>query len=467
METAMKKKIYRFSVLLLALLTLSSTFLPALADEGETAPVINARAAVLMDAGSGSVLYASGENTPLYAGGLTMMMTALLAAETVERGEAQYEDLVTVSGSAYADVTADASTQGLTAGEELSLLNLLYCGLVGGATEAGNVIAEYIGGSRSAFLAQMNQRARELGCTNTSFANTHGLSNESNYSTAMDMARIAAAFVSHPQLMEIANTVAYKVPATNLHEARTLSSSNYILRTDYTRYYYSYACGIKSSYTEEAGYCLASSIKAGDHYVVSIVLGCQKVEDPSGFQDIPSFMETKKLMQWFNSLYSLRTVVDPMEPIAEVPIAKGDGTDSVVVCSDTALELFLPNKLDMDAAYTRSIRIFSQEAGETLTAPLSRGQVLGELTVTAADGTVYGPYSLVANTDVPISRLELMRQRVEETTQQSWFRLCFWGLIALLVLYFTYVTLYRVRRAKERKRAREARLAARRRDEES
>lgn len=458
----MKHKTRSFLTLLLICSMLFTALSPCFAADADELPILDAKAAVLMDASTGELLYAMNSETPLYVAGLTVMMTALLTAEAVDRGEIAYNDTVTASGASHNDITADASIQNIVPGEEMSLENLLYCAIVGGASEACNIIGEYVGGSQSAFVSRMNERARELGCTGTHFANCHGLPNDEHYSTAHDMALIAAAFVQHGALMDIANTISREIPATNVSAARKLTSSNYILRTDYTRYYYSYACGIKTSHTEDAGYCLASSMKTDDSYVVSIVLGCKYQVADDGFYDIESFKQTRRLFQWFNSCYSLRDVVSTIEPVAEVPVALGEGTDTVVVCADEALSIFLPNDLDIPAHYTREITIYSQQEGaEPLTAPVSRGQVLGEMSVIADSGMVFGPYRLIANTDVAVSRVELIRQRFHALFTGKWFRLGFWLVILLLVLYVAFVSVYRARRRRIRNAERARRQAER------
>ncbi len=461
----MKQLIRSCLTLLLAAVLLLGAAAPCLAAE-EAPPVIDAKAALMMDAASGNVLYSLNADTPLYVAGLTVMMTALLAAEAVDRGEIAYSDMITASGASHNDITADASIQNIVPGEEMSLKDLLTCALVGGASEACNIIGEYVSGSVSLFIRDMNDRAAELGCKSTNFVNAHGLPNENHFSTAYDMALIAAAFVQHEELVEISNTVSAEIPATNVAGPRSLTNGNYILRQDYTRYYYSYACGIKASYTDDAGYCLASSMKTDGSYVVSIVLGCKVLEADNGFYDIQSFIQTRRLFQWFNSCYSLRDVVSTIEPVTEVPVRLAEGTDTVVCCSAEGLKLFLPNDLDISKEYTRSIRIFSQQEGaEPLTAPVSRGQLLGEMTIRSSDGSTYGPFTLIANTDVAVSRVELMRQRLNDMVHGKAFRTIFIVVAAIIVLYIAFVIRYRIIRSKERKARR--REAAREREEAS
>ena len=445
-------------VLLAAVLFLQLCF-PVSVSAATEAPQLDARAAVLMDAESGDLLYSLQPDDPVYAAGLTAMMTALLAAEAVEAGKISYTDMVVATDSVHTDISPDAAIQDIEPGESMSLQNLLYCALIGSGNDACNVIGTHVGeGSLSRFVELMNARAKELGCKDTHFGNTHGLPHSGQQTTARDMARIASAFVKHEELMNIVNTISYEVPETNLSGVRRLSNPNYILRSDYTRYYYSYASGIKSSYTDEAGFCLASAVKTDDSYVVSIVLGCVSRESESGFTDIQSFVQTRTLFQWFSQNYGLREIVNPMAPIHEVKVELGEGSDTVVVCADGSLSLFLPNDLVIADHYKRNIKIYSEQPGaEPLQAPIERGQVLGEMTVTDDEGKVYGPYKLVANTSITVSRFSMLQHKLKETFSKPFWKYVVWGILGLILIYAILVIRYNVIRARHRKMRRKQR----------
>ena len=448
--------------LFLAVALLLQLCLPMPAAAATEPPEVEAAAAVLMDAESGDLLYALKADSPVYAAGLTVMMTALLAAEAVEAEEVDYADPVTAADSVYTDISADASIQNIVPGESMSLRDLLYCALIGSGSDACNVIGAYVGGSVSGFVERMNARARELGCKATRFYNTHGLPHDGQQTTARDMALIASAFVQHAELMNIVNTISIEIAATNESGARHLTNGNYILRSDYTRYYYSYANGIKSSYTAEAGFCLASAMKTDDSYVVSVVLGCISKESDSGFMDIQSFVQTKALFQWFSQNYGLREIVNSMAPIEEVPVELGEGADSVVVCADGSLSLFLPNDLVIADHYKRQVKIYSMQPGaEPLQAPVERGQVLGEMTVTDDAGKVYGPFKLVANTSVEVSRLSVLKSKLEDTFSKPFWKYILWGILAIILIYVALVIRYNVIRARYRKKRREQQRAQR------
>jgi D-alanyl-D-alanine carboxypeptidase (penicillin-binding protein 5/6) len=455
---AMKRFFSSGLVALLLAAVLILQLLPMPVSAAAEQPEVDAGAAVLLDAESGNLLFSKNAEAPAYIAGLTVMMTALLAAESVESTAGlDYTASVTASGTFLTGISADASVQNIQEGEVMPLRDLLYCALIGAGSDACNVIGEFLsGGSISDFVDRMNRRAKELGCKNTRFANTHGLPDPSQRSTAHDTALIAAAFVRHPELMEIVNTTAADLAATNLSESRHLKNPNLILRSDYTRYYYSYANGIKSSYTDEAGYCLASAMKTDDSYVVSVVLGCAQRESEEGFMDIQSYVQTKLLFQWFSQHYGLRDVVNPMAPVAEVPVSMGDGADSVVVCADGSLYLFLPNDLSIAENFRRNITIYSEaEDAEPLVAPVQQGQVLGEMTVTDKAGKTYGPFPLVANTTVPVSRMSLLRSKLQKTFSNSVWKYSVIGLGVVLFLYLIFYLRYNIVRARNRRRRRQ------------
>jgi D-alanyl-D-alanine carboxypeptidase (penicillin-binding protein 5/6) len=439
----------RFSALIITLF-LVSMFAP-LGTSALEELSLGIKSAILMNSETGEVIYSKSADTPRYIAQTTAVMTALLTFEAIDRGEIALTDTVTAAAEALNGIPEGALTQKILPGEEMSLESLLYCSMVEPSADALNVIAFYISGDIDAFVKLMNDRAAQLGCKNTHFVNAAGIENNEQYSTAYDLALIASAAVKYDKFMEICNTVTIEVTGTNLSDARLLDSSNNLIRPDYPRYYYSYACGIKNSYSETAGHCLISAVNADGIYVVSVVLGGELVEAENGYYDISSFTETKKLFKWFYSNYSYRDIISPIEPVCEVPIAMAEGTDTVVARVLNGLSMFLPNDLDISKTYEREITIYSmQEGAEKLKAPIAEGTVLGEMKISFNGGT-YGPFTLVANTDVQVSKLELMRANVKNLMKNPLVSLIFWGFILVIALYIAFVIHYNKKRAKKRR----------------
>ena len=191
-----------------------------------------------------------------YIASLTKMMTALLFLESGKDMNAE----ITIPASLtqeFKDIqNANGSTINLRIGETVRRIDLLYGLLVASANDAASVIASDVSdGDLTAFVARMNQRAKELGCTSTSFTCVHGLYDYGNVSSAHDLALIAKACAENETYMQVANTLSYTLPATNLHQnERTITSTNLMLNPEYP-YYRDYIRGMKTGFTTLAGRC--------------------------------------------------------------------------------------------------------------------------------------------------------------------------------------------------------------------
>ena len=171
----------------------------------------------------------------------------------------------------------------LRIGEKVRRIDLLYGLLVASANDAASVIASDLsGGSLPAFVAKMNQRAKELGCTDTNFTCVHGLYDYGNVSSATDLAKIAAACYQNPAYMQAANAVTYTLPATNLHSSeRVISATNLMLNPEYP-YYRGYIQGMKTGFTTLAGRCYVTYAQQDGHTYGLVVLGSDSGEYLSG-----------------------------------------------------------------------------------------------------------------------------------------------------------------------------------------
>ena len=167
-------KLHRFLSLLLALVLVMALCTPAAAEEEMH---IEAKAATLLDAETGTILYSQNGDAQLDIASVTKVMTALLVIEAVDRGQLKMEQIITASPAALMGLPADGSNAdpALVAGEEMSVRDLLCCVLRVSANEACNVLAEAVSGTVADFVEAMNSRAASLGCRNTHFTNTNGL----------------------------------------------------------------------------------------------------------------------------------------------------------------------------------------------------------------------------------------------------------------------------------------------------
>lgn len=459
----MKKiKIIPF-ILLIALLV--SVFAPcALAAEDSGAPEppeLTAAAVILADLDNGAFYVSKNTESKAYPASLTKIMTVLLAVEAVERGDVSLKDEITAYDDCLTGLDADSSSADIVPGEVMTLENYLYCAMVASANEACNVIAEYISGSISAFVELMNQRAEALGCTGTHFTNVNGLPDEAHYTTALDLYRITTEALKHELFITLCNTPTRTIPATNKSETRELKNTNGLINADspmYKGYFYEYAMGVKTGHTNDAGYCLVSTAEKDGIRLLCIVLGCTAKTRGNGTTDFGSFSDTLALYRWVFNNFSMRDIVGTTELICEVPVSLARDTDGVTVRAQSSITAVLPNEADL-STYQRDIVIYSERDGETLKAPISAGDVLGEITI-SKDGVTYGTVPLVATVDVELSRGEFLRTSIRAFFRNPIVIVIFLVILAALVGYFVLLIRYSNRQKAKKRAAMQARRAA-------
>ena len=243
----------------------------------------------LFNADTGEAIVEQNPDLPRCVASLTKMMTALLVLENGSDLNAS----ITIPDSLtpeFAAIRANRGhTIGLQAGESVRRIDLLYAMLVPSANDAASVLAsDAAGGDLAAFAARMNARAGQLGCTSTHFTCAHGLYDANNYSTARDMAKIALACYANPTYRQVADTVTYTLPATNVHAARSITTTNKLVNPN-SAYYRSYAHGMKTGFTTQAGRCFVTFAQQGGRTYGLVILG-------SNSQNI--FREADELFDW-------------------------------------------------------------------------------------------------------------------------------------------------------------------------
>ncbi len=230
------------------------------------APVIQAEGAVVIDAATGKILCGKNETSRFYPASITKLMTAMVVLERTN-----LEDTVTFSESATTNLESGASTLNLAEGDRLTVEQCLYGLLLKSANEIGNALAEHVSGSVEGFVQLMNQKAAELGCTGTHFANPHGLNDSSHYTTPYDMALIARAAFQNQTLCRIDTTLTYQFPATRKGAAQTITMGHKMMFPDDSRYYEGIIGG-KTGYTSIAGNTLVTGAERGGARLVAVVM---------------------------------------------------------------------------------------------------------------------------------------------------------------------------------------------------
>ena len=234
---------------------------------------IYSHAALLINMNTGRVLYDRNSTEILYPASITKVMTAILAIEN-----ADLNSIARVSYNAVMSVPFGYSTANLQLDEELSVENLLYVLMLPSACDAAVVLSEHVSLSEESFINLMNEKALELGCTNTNFVNASGVHDDNHYSTARDLALITEYAMKNPIFRTIVSTTTYTLPSTNKYpnRDRVFINTNRLIRLDNSsredNYYYKHAIGVKTGMTDEAGETLSTvASQDGQEYLVILL----------------------------------------------------------------------------------------------------------------------------------------------------------------------------------------------------
>lgn len=448
------KKIRLAICVLVAALALGIVSPSALAIDNPAIDTTYAAVLIAGDDGEETVLYTKNADERLYPASLTKVMTVLLAVEDIEAGKIALTDPVTAQPGFDFDMIVGGSSVYIMQQETMTLESLLYCAMVASANDACNVIAQYVSGSVSDFVARMNERAAELGCTGTHFTNTHGLPDTDHYTTAREFSIILCEAAKHELFMTIASTVNYTVPDTNVSSERELESTNSLINPTNPLYPgdwgYEYAKGIKTGHTNAAGYCLASSAEKDGVKLLSVVMKSEAYQQNDGSWYYGNFADTRTLFEWGFDNFSYQDVLKSTEIVTEVPVAMGAGAETVTARPSTTITAILPNDADLSAV-ERTITLTPAVAADGLTAPVEAGQVVGEISV-IRDGVVLGTSPLITTTSVELSRMEYMKDQIRDTLRTPGVIIAFWALVLLFAAYILIVARYRSKRRAYRKR---------------
>ncbi len=282
------------SFALALLLTAGVLVLPSRA-EG-ILPSVSARAAALLDAESGRVLYEKNALARLPMASTTKIMTALVALEA-----AALDTVIAVPSDA---VGVEGSSVYLTVGERLTLEELLYAVLLSSANDAATAVAIALGGSVEGFSSMMNAAAARLGLADTNFQNPHGLDAEGHYTSALDLARLTAYALKNSDFRRIVST--YKHEISGLSGNRLLVNHNRLLKS------YDGCIGVKTGFTKRTGRCLVSAAERGGLTLVAVTLN-----DGNDWRDHTAMLD------YGFAFFERTTLVQTGQPMATLPIVGG------------------------------------------------------------------------------------------------------------------------------------------------
>ncbi|WP_164914386.1 D-alanyl-D-alanine carboxypeptidase family protein [Aminipila luticellarii] len=334
--------------------------------------VVDAKAAVLMDVGSGTVLFSQNGADRLPPASVTKVMTMLLAMEAIDRGQVKLTDMVTISEKS---ASMGGSQMYMEPGEQHPLEDLMKGISMVSANDACVAVAEYLSGSVDIFVENMNARAKELGMENTHFVNTNGLPVADHYTSAHDIAIMSCELIKHKKthdwFTKWQDTMLVGLPGKQTEFG--LTNTNRLIKQ------YTGANGIKTGFTQEAGYCLSGSATRDDMTLIAVVLGCPSSK--------VRFAEAAKLLDYGFATYDTVKLADKGEPHGLIEIEKGEPNYiNAVAGEDISI---LVKKGEKDAV------TFEVEQDKKVKAPVKKGDKVGDIVVYQNKKEI-GRYPLVA-----------------------------------------------------------------------
>ena len=416
--------------------------------------VSNVQTAIVYETKSQTLMYAFNADEQIYPASLVKILTALMVAEQV-----QLSDSVTVTEAVLSSVAADAVSADLVAGEVLTVADLLHCMMVASANDAAAVLADYVSGSQDAFVAEMNQYAQELGCTQTNFTNVHGLHDDQQYTTTRDMARILAKAMENETFCDIFGAIYYTVPATNMSEERSLSTGNYLMNNDSVKIYHdSRVTGGRTAVTDSGYISIASSAETNGMELICIVTGAQSVYREDGYtvQTFGGYNETSLLLNSGFEGFETKQVIYAGQALEQYSVE--NGMSDVVVGAMESVSTVLPKDVGIDRLDFKITKIT-----EGIKAPIEENQVLSVLEVWYGS-TCVGHMELSAFNPVPMIPVQTVED-IGKTAAFPWKTvliavIC--TLVGVLVIWIVIRGINGMRRAARRNHSRQYRRNRRR-----
>ncbi len=419
---------------------------------GEQKIIDNVKSAVVFEANSMTLIYAWNADLQMYPASFVKIMTAMLALE-----KCSLTDIVTVSGSATSSIPFDAVSADLIEGEKLSMEDLLFCLLTGSANDAAVVIAEHVSGTQAAFVAEMNARAKELGCNATQFTNPHGLHDENQHTTARDSAKIFDAALRNEDFKRIFVTDEYNVLPTNKSSERHLSSGNFMKDTTSALYYDPRVLGGRTGVSGDGRRCLASVAEQNGMQIITVVMGAESVylEDDFSAVSIGGYKETTKLLDLCFERYKTAQVLYANQALRQFGLE--DGACDVIIGPNCSITTVLPQ------GATVSDLVF-QYNDVLQKAPVEKGQLASRLQI-MYNGMCVAQVDLFAMNKVAQKQTDTAAGSNADDSGISWLIWCVLGaiigivsVVAILRFQVPIKRLFRVIRRKhfnrDRKRSR-------------
>lgn len=372
---------------ILILLMINFLFIPVVSAENLKLAE-NAKSAILIEASTGEVLFEKNADERLVPASMTKMMSMLVIIEAIENGDLKWNQEIQVSENAS---SMGGSQILLETGEKMSVRDLFKGVAIASGNDAVVALAEAVAGTEDAFVQKMNDKAKELGLKNTNFKNPHGLDTANHYSSARDMSLIAKELVKHEKVLEF-TSVYEDYLRENTDRKIWLVNTNKLVR------FYDGVDGLKTGFTEGAGYCLTATAKKDGMRVIAVVMG----EADSKTRN----QEVSEMLDYAFAQYKLENLLEDGYSLGEYKVYNGKAEFVTVIPKDGATILRKKGEKSSKATYEADVY--------ELKAPLKKGDVVGSLKI-KEDGKVIRKVKLTVDKNVKKANyLELLGRNIRD-----------------------------------------------------
>lgn len=315
----------------------------------------NAKSAIMIEASTGKVIFEKNVDDKLPMASMTKMMTLLIIMENIENGNLKWDEKVTTSEHA---ASMGGSQIFLEVGEEMTVEELIKGICIGSGNDAAVAMAERIGGTEEEFVKMMNKKAKELGLKNTNFVNACGLDDDKHYSSANDMAMIAKELVKYEKILEYTGTY-------EDYLRKKTDKSFWLVNTNKLVRYYSGVDGLKTGYTESAGYCITTTAKKNNMRLITVVMG----EPSSAVRN----SETTIMLDYGFNTYQIDTILSKDTVLATKKVELGT-VDKIKIVPKEDVNI-LNTKVGTKRNVTYNVEL------DNVKAPVKNGDIVGKINV--------------------------------------------------------------------------------------
>lgn len=337
------------------MLLLLFIFIPLVKAEEVEDLAPNAKSAIMIEASTGEILFQKNKDEKLAPASMTKMMSMLLIMEEIESGNLKWDEMITASEKAS---SMGGSQIFLKAGEKMTVEELLKGVAIASGNDAVVALAERISGSEEAFVKRMNTRAKDLGLKNTNFVNATGLTADNHYSSANDMSLIAKELVKHEKILEFTSTY-------EDYLRKDTKSPFWLVNTNRLVRFKEGVDGLKTGFTDEAGYCLTATMKKDNMRLITVVMKEENTSKRSA--------DTTKMLDYGFNVYMVQTILDESTTIEKKKVELGKKMSVEIIPKENITILNKKSEELKNITYKANI--------DKIVAPIKKGDKVGTIDI--------------------------------------------------------------------------------------